>query len=67
MHTGQLFFPDALTDAVYKRSPYRRRAEPRPAQRRRLDLQERRQRSLVTVQKNGAGYIGKITMGVHRT
>ena len=22
VHTGQLFFPDALTDAVYKAAPY---------------------------------------------
>jgi protocatechuate 3,4-dioxygenase beta subunit len=25
LHTGQLFFPEALTDAVYKRAPYRSR------------------------------------------
>ena len=25
VHTGQLFFPEALTDAVYKRAPYSRR------------------------------------------
>jgi hypothetical protein len=25
VHTGQLYFPDKVTDAVFKRSPYRRR------------------------------------------
>src|SRR5919201_1436743 len=25
VHTGQLFFPDSVTDAVYRRSPYSRR------------------------------------------
>ncbi|HEY5873017.1 MAG TPA: intradiol ring-cleavage dioxygenase, partial [Gaiellaceae bacterium] len=25
VHTGQLYFPDAVTDAVYKRTPYSRR------------------------------------------
>ena len=27
VHTGQLFFPDALTDAVYRRAPYRSRPD----------------------------------------
>ena len=43
VHTGQFFFSDALTDTVYKRSPYSDAAESRHAQRRRLDLQERGQ------------------------
>ncbi len=30
VHTGQLYFPDAVTDAVYARSPYNQRPEPRP-------------------------------------
>ena len=25
VHTGQLYFPDTLTDAVYRRAPYSRR------------------------------------------
>ena len=25
LHTGQLFFPESLTDAVYRRAPYNRR------------------------------------------
>ena len=28
VHTGQLFFPDALTDQVYKATPYRARGNP---------------------------------------
>ena len=43
VHTGQLFFRDALTDAVYKKAPYSEPAEPHDAERRRLDLRQRRQ------------------------
>jgi hypothetical protein len=25
VHTGQLYFPDTLTDAVYRKAPYSRR------------------------------------------
>src|SRR5213079_3102316 len=28
VHTGQLFFPDTLTDQVYKAAPYRARGNP---------------------------------------
>ena len=42
VHTGQLFFPDALTDAVYRRAPYNSAARADDAQRDRLDLPERR-------------------------
>jgi protocatechuate 3,4-dioxygenase beta subunit len=43
VHTGQLFFPDALTDTVYTRSPYKQRPSPRRPQRERLDLPQRRE------------------------
>jgi protocatechuate 3,4-dioxygenase beta subunit len=68
VHTGQLYFPDALTDAVYRRAPYNKRPKRSTrnandsvfvngGKRSMLRLRRRRQR----------GYVGSITMGVHRS
>jgi protocatechuate 3,4-dioxygenase beta subunit len=69
VHTGQLYFPDATTDTVYKASPYSRR--PARAMRNAGDSIYRNggKRSQLTVRKrSGApGYTGSITMGVHRS
>ena len=43
LHTGQLYFPDTVTDAVYRKAPYTSRPNRDVAQRRRLDLPQRRQ------------------------
>ena len=43
VHTGQVFFRDSFTDAVYKRQPYRARGTAGHAQQRRLDLRQRRE------------------------
>jgi len=42
VHTGQLYFADSLTDAVYQTGVYKARAAARHAQQRRLHLRERR-------------------------
>ncbi len=65
VHTGQLFFDDAVTDAVYRRSPYRRR--PNRTTRNASDsiYVNGGSKSLVRVRKQGAGYLGTVTMGVH--
>jgi protocatechuate 3,4-dioxygenase beta subunit len=67
VHTGQLFFSDALTDAVYKRSPYT--ARPIRDLRNADDsiYKNGGSKSMVAVSKSGTGYVGKVTMGVHRT
>lgn len=67
VHTGQLFFPDKLTDAVYKRSPYNRR--PGRDQRNASDSIYRNggARSTLTLVRSGTGYAGRITMGVARS
>ena len=49
LHTGQLYFPDTVTDAVYRKAPYASRPEPRRPQCRRLHLPQRRQE--VTAQR----------------
>ncbi len=42
VHTGQLYFPDAVTDVVYKRSPYNRRPSRDPRNSGRQHLPQRR-------------------------
>jgi len=66
VHTGQLFFSDLLTDAVYKRLPYSRR--PNRDVRNATDMIFRSGgvRSLLTIRRKGAGYVGSIAMGVRR-
>ena len=67
VHTGQLFFPDTLTDRVYQRSPY----STRPARdtRNTTDAIFRNggSRSMLKVARSGSGYVGAIVLGVHRT
>jgi protocatechuate 3,4-dioxygenase beta subunit len=68
VHTGQLYFPDALTDAVYRNAPYSKR--PNRSTRNADDFVFRNGggKSLMRVRKSGAGvYVATITMGVHRT
>jgi protocatechuate 3,4-dioxygenase beta subunit len=66
VHTGQLFFPDALTDAVYRRSPYSRR--PGRTTRNATDSIFRNggARSMLRLAQHGNGYVARITMGVSR-
>jgi protocatechuate 3,4-dioxygenase beta subunit len=67
VHTGQLFFPDTLTDVVYRRAPY----SDRPAR----DTRNANdsifvnggRNSVLRLRKSGTGYVGTITMGVHRS
>jgi protocatechuate 3,4-dioxygenase beta subunit len=68
MHTGQLYFPDSLTDAVYRKSPY----DVRPGRdmRNADDAVYRNggRKSILSVRKNAAGvHVATITMGVHRS
>ena len=67
VHTGQLYFPDALTDTVYRRSPYSRR--PNRNTRNAADSIYRNggRRSTLKLRKSGTGYVASITMGVQRS
>jgi protocatechuate 3,4-dioxygenase beta subunit len=68
VHTGQLYFPDAMTDAVYKQAPYSSR--PNRDVRNPDDAIYRNggKRSLMSVRRNSAGvHVATITMGVHRS
>ena len=66
VHTGQVFFRDGFTDAVYRRAPY----SGRPARDvRNADDSIYRSggsRSLLRMQTAGKGYSGSITLGVRR-
>jgi protocatechuate 3,4-dioxygenase beta subunit len=65
VHTGQLFFPDSLTDAVYRRTPYNRR--PNRTTRNAADsiFVNGGQRSMLRLRRQASGYLGTIAMGVH--
>ena len=67
VHTGQLYFPDALTDAVYQRTPYSQR--PDRTTRNAADSIYRNggKRSTLKLVRSGAAYMGSITMGVQRS
>jgi protocatechuate 3,4-dioxygenase beta subunit len=66
VHTGQLFFPDTMTDAVYKKAPYSSR--PNRSTRNAQDsiFINGGKYGMLKVVKSGAGYVGSIAMGVHR-
>jgi protocatechuate 3,4-dioxygenase beta subunit len=67
VHTGQLYFPDALTDRVYRARPYSRR--PGRSTRNADDSIYRNggRRSTLTLRKSGSRYVGSIVMGVQRS
>jgi protocatechuate 3,4-dioxygenase beta subunit len=67
LHTGQLFFPEQLTDAIYRRAPYSGR--PNRDTRNTADSIFRNggARSMLRLAKSGGGYVGRITMGISRS
>jgi len=68
VHTGQLYFPDTVTDAVYRNKPYSSR--PNRDVRNASDSIFRNggSKSLMSVKKNSSGmYVARIMMGVHRS
>jgi hypothetical protein len=67
VHTGQLFFDDAVTDAAYRQAPYSTRG-PRDVRDSNDSIYRNGgSKSLLRVAKSGSGYLGSITMGVHRS
>ncbi len=66
VHTGQLYFPDSVTDKVFRRKPYSRR--PRRTTRNVNDFvfAQGGRRSLLHLRKVGSAYVGSITLGVAR-
>jgi protocatechuate 3,4-dioxygenase beta subunit len=66
VHTGQLFFPDALTATAYKAAPYATRGNPDMTNANDAIFVNGGKRSILAVKKSGAGYVGSIAMAVHR-
>ena len=66
VHTGQLFFPDALTARVYEAQPYAARGGPDMTNARDAIYVNGGKRGLLSVEKSGAGYVGSLAMGVHK-
>ena len=67
MHTGQLYFPDALTDSVYRKAPYKSRPGRDTRNANDFVYRDGGKSSTLRVSKNGAGYVAAITMGVQRS
>ncbi|MEA2248120.1 MAG: hypothetical protein QOH46_2649, partial [Solirubrobacteraceae bacterium] len=67
-HTGQVFFRDATSDAVYRTSAYRSRGTPDTTNARDgIYARAGGTASTLRLTKRsaGAGYVGAITLGVH--
>jgi protocatechuate 3,4-dioxygenase beta subunit len=68
VHTGQLFFPAVVTDAVYTRAPYRSHGtHPDTANAADAIYRNGGNRGLLALKQTGKGYTAWITMGVHRS
>jgi protocatechuate 3,4-dioxygenase beta subunit len=67
VHTGQLYFPDAVTDVVYRRKPYSSRPDRDTRNADDSVFRNGGKRSLVTLRKSRSGYTASITMGVSRS
>ena len=67
VHTGQLYFPDGLTDVVYRRSPYNQRPDRYPRNAGDSIYRNGGKRSTLKLVRDGAAYAGSITMGVQRS
>jgi hypothetical protein len=68
VHTGQLFFPASVTNVVYKRAPYSAHGTtPDTLNPNDSIFRNGGSKGLLTLKKNGTGYIGSIGMGVQLT
>jgi protocatechuate 3,4-dioxygenase beta subunit len=67
VHTGQLFFNDSLTDAVYRKAPYAQRPNRTTRNANDSIYVNGGRKSLLRAKKSGSGYVASIAMGVHRS
>jgi protocatechuate 3,4-dioxygenase beta subunit len=66
VHTGQLYFPDRVTDVVYRRAPYSRRPNRSPRNAGDSIFRNGGSRSTLRLVRSGSRYVGSIAMGVQR-
>jgi protocatechuate 3,4-dioxygenase beta subunit len=65
VHTGQLYFADATSAAVYRsRSPYRSRGRAETTNSADPIFADGGRQSMLRLAKSGAGYIGRLALGV---
>jgi protocatechuate 3,4-dioxygenase beta subunit len=66
VHTGQLFFADSVTDAVYRKTPYSNRPNRDVRNAQDNIYLDGGSKSIVKIAKSSKGYTGTLTMGVRR-
>jgi protocatechuate 3,4-dioxygenase beta subunit len=66
VHTGQIFFADALTQQAYKSAPYAARGNPDTTNEDDMIFVNGGRRSIASVKKSGSGYVASLAMGVHK-
>jgi protocatechuate 3,4-dioxygenase beta subunit len=65
VHTGQLYFNDAVSAAVYKsRSPYKTRGQKDTPNSQDGPYRQGGKQSMLRLTKHGAGYVGRLALGV---
>ena len=64
VHTGQLYFDDALTDAVFKRKPYSRRGPRDTRNPQDAIYADGGRQSTLHVSPRGPGYVGRLALGI---
>jgi protocatechuate 3,4-dioxygenase beta subunit len=65
VHTGQLYFADATSAAVYRsRSPYRNRGQKDTPNAADSVFGQGGRQSMLRLAKSGSGYVGRVTLGV---
>jgi protocatechuate 3,4-dioxygenase beta subunit len=65
VHTGQIFFSDALTRQVFRSAPYAARGNPDTPNASDMIFVNGGRRSIASVEKGNSGYVARIAMGVH--
>ena len=66
VHTGQFFFPAAVSNAVARRAPYNRHGRPDTPNATDAIFRNGGSRSMLALTRRGTGYVGSLTMGVRR-
>lgn len=65
VHTGQLYFPEAVSAAVYgRRSPYAARGHKDTSNANDMIYRSGGKQSLLRIAKDDTGYIGRLALGV---
>ena len=67
VHTGQLYFPDSLTDAIYAKAPYGTRGSRDTRNTTDGIFGSGGASSVLRLRRSGAGYVGTLTMGVRKS